>query len=157
MFIYLFVCFCVKHLFLRYYITKFLIYLFAVWFNHLFLCPCPENFFLRKWNVWLIFLFLPGIVGTLITGYLLEVFKSWDSVFNLNALVLVVGALAFLSLVTAKKIAWIYVENLVLQCEELFIRIYFSGAKQFVLFKPHSASGIKMIISWREGMPHCLL
>ena len=51
------------------------------------------------------FLFLLGIVGTLITGYLLEVFKSWDSVFNLNALVLVVGALAFLSLVTAKKIA----------------------------------------------------
>lgn len=48
---------------------------------------------------------LSGIVGTLITGYLLEVFKSWDSVFNLNALVLVVGALAFLSLVTAKKIA----------------------------------------------------
>ena len=33
MFIYLFVWFCVKHLFLRYYITKFLIYLFAVSLN----------------------------------------------------------------------------------------------------------------------------
>ena len=58
-----------------------------------------------KYVINLFFFFLPGIVGTLITAYLLEVFKSWDSVFNLNALVLVLGALAFLSLVTAKILA----------------------------------------------------
>lgn len=46
-----------------------------------------------------------GIVGTLITGYLLEVFHSWDSVFNLNAVLLVSGALVFLTFATAKKIA----------------------------------------------------
>lgn len=46
-----------------------------------------------------------GIVGTLITGYMLEVTHSWEYVFNLNAVLLILGALVFLIFATAKKIA----------------------------------------------------
>lgn len=46
-----------------------------------------------------------GIVGTLITGYLLEKTHRWEYVFNLNAVLLISGALIFLLFATAKKIA----------------------------------------------------
>lgn len=46
-----------------------------------------------------------GIVGTLITGHLLEVSYSWRSVFKLNAVVLIFGAVIFLVFGTAKKVA----------------------------------------------------
>ena len=45
-----------------------------------------------------------GIVGTLITGHILEVSYSWKDVFNLNAVVLVFGAVVFLIFGTAKKV-----------------------------------------------------
>ncbi|KAL9978518.1 hypothetical protein ACROYT_G016044 [Oculina patagonica] len=48
---------------------------------------------------------LSGIVGTLITGHILEVSYSWKDVFNLNAVVLVFGAVVFLVFGTAKKVA----------------------------------------------------
>ncbi|KAK2566108.1 putative anion transporter 4 [Acropora cervicornis] len=46
-----------------------------------------------------------GIVGTLITGHLLEKTHRWEYVFNLNAVLLISGALIFLLFATAKKIA----------------------------------------------------
>lgn len=46
-----------------------------------------------------------GIVGTLITGYMLEVTHSWENVFNLNAVLLILGSLVFLIFATGKKIA----------------------------------------------------
>lgn len=51
------------------------------------------------------FSFYVGIVGTLITGHILEVSYSWKDVFNLNAVVLVFGAVVFLVFGTAKKVA----------------------------------------------------
>ena len=52
-----------------------------------------------------------GIVGTLITGYLLEKTHRWEYVFNLNAVLLISGALIFLLFATAKKIAWSHLQN----------------------------------------------
>lgn len=48
--------------------------------------------------------FNTGIVGTLITGHMLEIAYSWDDVFILNAVVLVLGALIFAIFGTAKKV-----------------------------------------------------
>ena len=48
--------------------------------------------------------FFTGIVGPLLTGYLLEVGHRWDYIFKLNALVLILGASVFLIRGTAKKI-----------------------------------------------------
>lgn len=45
-----------------------------------------------------------GIVGTLITGHILEVSHSWRKVFHLNAVVLAFGAVIFLVFGTAKKV-----------------------------------------------------
>jgi len=50
------------------------------------------------------FSFHSGIVGTLITGHILEVSYSWRNVFYLNAVVLVFGAVIFLVFGTAKKV-----------------------------------------------------
>lgn len=45
-----------------------------------------------------------GIVGPLLTGYLLEIGYRWNFIFMLNALVLILGASVFLMRGTAKKI-----------------------------------------------------
>ena len=73
------------------------------WFAKI-MCFCSQESYL----IFCLFVCLfvcTGIVGTLITGYVLEVGHRWEFVFNLNAVVLVFGASAFLMYGTAKKIA----------------------------------------------------
>lgn len=53
---------------------------------------------------YILFSFHTGIVGTLITGHILEVSYSWKKVFHLNAVVLAFGAVIFLVFGTAKKV-----------------------------------------------------
>ena len=47
---------------------------------------------------------IPGFVGVYIAGHILEVTKSWTTVFNQTAVICVIGWIVFMLFGTGKKV-----------------------------------------------------